>query len=198
MEEGPELVVMGKGGLEGKYAGTHAIQLTARSPVSVAVVPTESNIITLNRILFPVRPLMSALKKYQLIRPLLSTVKPELTLLSMRNPDCEEELHTVTRLVRMLERQISDDGISYDLEYYFNDSNFAEHILYFLKNKYYDLAVISAERRPGQHFMLSSYVQTILHGCTIPILILFAEHEEADEKQTYFSNRLEKIPGGLQ
>jgi nucleotide-binding universal stress UspA family protein len=179
-----DLVVVGKGGYDDNYAGTHACEIVLKSLVPVWLVPAGSETMSLKKILFPLRPLAGSMEKYYAIRGLLSAGQTELTLLSMRNPDSEQQWHTVTQLARLIGAQLEEDSIPYDMEYYFRDNRFAEHVLYFLKNRHYDFAVISTEREPyAPQFHLSPYIQTIIHHCMIPVLILYSQNKTRSDKK---------------
>ncbi len=177
-----DLMIMGKNGASGsadQYAGSHACQVTGKSSIPVIVVPGKTVKYKFERILFPVRPLLSVPDKYELIRKHLLTHKPAVTLLNLRDPAHEKELHIIHQLTGLLKERLVSDGIPFTLEYYFKDSHFADQVIAMCdrQNQPYDLAVItSGVSAAGREDNLGFYARHILHQSTIPLLMLRSDN----------------------
>jgi len=111
-----DLIVMGKNGINGPsglFAGTHTCQVAKKSAIPVLIVPDKLTRFTFSHILFPLRPLGSMLGKYNRMRPLIVKNKAFVTLLSLRNPLREDELHITHALAELIKTKLRMDEIAY-------------------------------------------------------------------------------------
>ncbi len=182
-----DLIVMGKNGTNGPsemYAGTHTSQMAEKSRIPLLVVPENTTKYSFENILFPVRPLLSVPGKYEAIRPFILKSNPSITILNLRNPDYENELHIIHRLSLIMQEKLEKDALSFVMEHYFKDDRFAEHVLWMIGNaeQKFDLAVITAESdKSNKDFHLGYYAQKIIHECSIPTLVLRPESAKQDK-----------------
>lgn len=182
-----DLIVMGKNGTNGPseiYAGTHTCQIAEKSRIALIIVPENTTKYSFENILFPVRPLLSVPAKYDAIRHFILKSNPVITILNLRNPDYENELHIIHRLSLIMQEKLEKDGIRFHMEHYFKDDCFAEHVLSKIEKaeKRFDLAVITAESdKSNKDFHLGFYAQKMIHECSIPTLILRPESAKQDK-----------------
>ncbi|MEO8171523.1 MAG: universal stress protein [Sediminibacterium sp.] len=189
-----DLVVMGKNGtadILDDYAGTHTCQVVKKSRIPVLVVPGNTTQYHFCRILFPLRPLISVPFKYDAIRPIVLKNAPEITLLGLRNPDCETELHIISRLSTMMRLKLRDDGLVFKEQYYFRDNRFAEHIISLTNKNSFDLVVVTSEVTPEEkYFHLSYFIRKMIHECSIPVLIIYPPFPKISKEELL--GRIEK------
>lgn len=173
-----DLIIMGKNGNNSpcvEYAGTHAYQISEKSPIPVILVPPGISQYNFNNILFPIRPYLSVPGKYDAIRGFILKCKPRVTLFNMRHPEDEIELHIVHRLSFIMKKKLERDKVPYVIKYHFKDGKFAESIMAMQKeaDTKFDLIVITKEAEElDNNFDISYYAQKLIHGCEIPILII--------------------------
>ncbi len=172
-----DMIILGKNGSNSRvpaYAGTHCCQIAEKSPVPVMIVPEEIEKYSCEKVLFPVRALLSVPDKYDAIRNLLVT-NPAFTLLNLRDPENESELHVIHHLDQLMKARLENDSLLYTMEYYFRDNKFAEKVISKIRNQAYDLAIITSEAdEVKSDFQLSPYARQIIHNTTIPLLLLHA------------------------
>ncbi len=191
-----DLIVMGKNGTNGlskTYAGTHAIQIAEKSRVPVIIIPENVTKHNFENILFPIRPLLSMTDKYDSLRPFILKSKPSITLLNLRNPNYENELHIIHRLSLLMKMKLESDDVPYDLQYYFENNDFAEHVIKVIEEseKKFDLTIVTAEiSKSNKDFHISYYTQKIIHHATIPVLIIRPENAKLDKEEVL--EKLEK------
>ena len=184
-----DLIVMGKNGTNGlsnTYSGTHAIQIAEKSKVPVIIIPENVTKYNFENILFPIRPLLSMTDKYDSLRPFILKSNPAITLLNLRNPNYENELHIIHRLSLLMKMKLEADHVPYEMQYYFEDNKFAEHVIKVINEseKKFDLAVITAEiSKTNRDFHISYYTQKIIHHATIPVLVIRPEYAKLDKEE---------------
>ena len=182
-----DLIVMGKNGSNGpseEYAGTHILQVAEKSRIPLIVVPESTTRYCFENILFPVRPLLSVPAKYDAIRSFLLKNNPQITILNLRNPDYENELHIIHRLSMLMKEKLEADNVKYSMEHYFQDARFATQVLKMMRDEEekFDLAVITAEtEKSNKDFHIGNYARKLIHQCNIPILVMRPENAKQDK-----------------
>ncbi len=190
-----DLIVMGKSGTNGnliEFAGSHACQVAEKSRIPVMIVPEGITKYSFENILFPVRPLLSVTDKYDAMRPFLLMNNPSITLLNLRNPDYENELHIIHRLGILMKSKLEEDKVPYKMEYYFKDDKFAEHVLNVMRDseRSFDLAVISIELdKMNKDFHMGYYGHKIIHNCQVPLLVIHPDAAKMEKDELL--NKLE-------
>ena len=178
--ENADIIVMGKNGNSGYrefYAGTNSYDVIKKSHCPVLLVPAGKMYENFRDVLFPARPVVSVLEKYNLIRPIIRRNQATLHFLGLRNPDYIEELHIIAKLTDILKEQSEADHFNTTLSYYFKDNKFAAHVLDTIKNSNHslDLVVITAELDNNiKDYYLGDYAQQIIHQSSIPVLVIRA------------------------
>lgn len=178
--ENADIIVMGKNGNSGYrefYAGTNSYNVIKKSHCPVLLVPAGKMYENFRDVLFPARPVVSVLEKYNLIRPIIRHNKATLHFLGLRNPDYIEELHIISKLTDILKEQSEADHFNTTLNYYFKDNKFAAHVLDTIKKSEHslDLVVITAELDNNiKDYYLGDYAQEIIHQSQIPVLVIRA------------------------
>ncbi len=192
-----DLIVMGKNGNNGsstEYAGTYAIQIAEKSRIPVIIVPVSATKYSFENILFPVRPLLSVPDKYEAIRPFILKSHPSISLINLRNPDYENELHIIHKLSLLMKEKLEKDNIKYSISHYFKNAKFAEHVLELIDKaeEKFDLAVITAEiDKSNKDFHIGYYVRKIIHQSPIPVLVLRPGSAKLNKDEVLI--KLEKI-----
>lgn len=187
-----DLIIMGKNGNNGpseEYAGTHVLQVVEKSRIPVIVIPESTTKYSFENILFPVRPLLSVPAKYDAIRPFLLKSNPRLTILNLRNPDYENELHIIHRLGILMKEKLEADKVTYLIEHYFQDAAFAGYVLKMMNDdeKKFDLAVITAEiEQSNKDFHIGNYARKLIHQCNIPVLVMRPENAKQDKDKVLY------------
>lgn len=184
-----DIIIMGKNGTNGQsteYAGSQTCQVAAKSRIPVIIVPEGVTKYTFENILFPVRPLLSVPEKYDAIRTFILKSNPSLTLVNLRNPDYLNELHIIHRLTMIMKSKLENDQVPYELNYYFKDNKFAEHVLSMVdenENKF-DLMVITAEiDQQNKGFHIGYYARKIIHQCSISVLLIRPNMAKLDKDE---------------
>ena len=180
-EEKADLIIIGKNGNSGKrkmFAGSNAYAVIRKCTCPVLMVPSGKIWTQFNHVLFPVRPSLSMLEKYSMIKEILNKNNSTVHILNLRNPDYINELHIISNLVHLLKIKFKEDNIKTSLSYYFKDEKFAAKILAVAHDTKFkiDLLVITSEDNSTENaFYLSSYAQQIVHGANVPLMIIKPE-----------------------
>lgn len=177
VNEKADIIIMGKNGNSGKRkkcAGSVAYSIVGKARCPVLLVPAGNVWDRFNKILFPVRPALTMLEKYEMIKELIKANNADVYLLNLRNPSYINELHIISRLVTLLKTRLKNDNINNSISYYFKDTFFADKIIsvaHDSKTKI-DLLVILAENQTKSDFYLSAYAQQLIHQSNIPVLLI--------------------------
>lgn len=180
IETGSDIIIMGKNGHSGEralYAGSHTYDVIKKSHCPVLMVTNDKIHNSFSNILFPVRPVISMLEKYNIARPILTHSGGSLHLMAMRNPEEPNEVHIISKLMSTLKQQAEADLLDTRLAYYFSDNHFAKHVVDTLKNRdnIFDLVIVTAELDENvREFYLGDYTQQIIHQATVPVLVIRA------------------------
>lgn len=184
-----DMIIMGKNGNSGyreMYAGSNSYDVIKKSHCPVLLIPSGKMFESFTDILFPARPAISVLEKYELVRPIVLKNKATLHFLALRNPNYIEELHIISRLADILRNQSSSDLFNTTMSYYFKDNKFAFHLLDTIqKNEYpYDLLVISADVDNNvKDYCLGDYVQQLIHQSPIPVMVIRPKTKTASKTE---------------
>ncbi|MEP6844474.1 MAG: universal stress protein [Panacibacter sp.] len=176
-----DMIIIGKNGNSGNrnmFAGSYAYNIMKKSICPVLMVPSGKIWSQFHNILFPVRPILSMLEKYTMIKEMMHKNNATLHLLNLRNPDYLNELHIISKLMELLKEKLEQDKINASISYYFKDDRFADKILDVTKDlkMNIDLLVIMSEPNAATKlFVLAPYEQQIIHQSNVPVLIMKAE-----------------------
>jgi len=183
IETGSDIIVMGKNGHSGEramYAGSHTYDVIKKSHCPVLMVTGNKTKEDFTNVLFPVRPVLSVLEKYNMARPILTKDTGSLHLMGMRDPVQPAEVHIISKLMNQLKQSADEDGLDTKVTYFFNDNKFAKQVLDTAASSVYkfDLIVITAELdETVREFYLGDYAQQIIHQSTVPVLVIRATQE---------------------
>lgn len=183
IEINADLIIMGKNGHSGNrsmYAGSHTYDVIKKSHCPVLMVAGPPMHEPFSKILFPVRPVLSMLEKYNTVRPILSSNNASLHLMAMRDPAEIKEVHIISKLMTLLKQHADDDGLDIKMTYHFENNDFAQQVITASKSTKdnFNLVVITAELdNTVREFYLGDYAQQIIHQANIPVLVIRATTE---------------------
>lgn len=177
------LIIIGKNGNNGpsnNIAGGQCLRLTEQSRIPLMIVPAGTGAGEIQEVLFPIRPLLSAIGKYDAVRMILRKSRPLVTLLGLHRPADENDVHAIQALTALLKRKFRRDHIPNKIEYYFKDNHFADAVISIIKHrkKKFDLVVITADNIPPGRKNHSAYSKKLINACTVPLLVMRDSGEE--------------------
>lgn len=185
-ENDPDLVMIGTHGESGFrrfFIGSTAYRVIKHTKYPIMTIPGSGDWTGFRNILFPIRCIPDALKKYDCIRPILQknnstlhilglSMEPELDELLLPMEPERNELNKVFELEEKLEVQLQEDQINFNFTFH-RCNNFADKILETAEEKMVDLIVIIAtmDKTKGA-FFIGPFSQQILNHAKVPVLCI--------------------------
>jgi nucleotide-binding universal stress UspA family protein len=168
----PDLVMIGTHGTSGFrrfFIGSTAYRVIKHTRYPVLTIPGNGDYSTFRNVLFPIRLVPDALKKYDHLRPVIRTDQPILHLLGLSMESDPETIRDVFELEEELERRLNDDRVGFDVSFH-RCQNYADKILEIAAEKKADLIVIIAtiDKTKGE-FFIGPFSQQILNHAKVPV-----------------------------
>jgi nucleotide-binding universal stress UspA family protein len=176
-----DIIIMGKNGNAGSrknYAGSVSYQITKKSGIPVLIIPAGKTYDSFRDVIFPSRPLISVLDKYEMIEDFISDQNAALHIQNLRNPDHAEEVHIISHLTEIIKSKAEKKGLNAQFEYFFENGRFADFIIEKISDKDapFDLLIITAEiDRRVKDFHIGNYALTLINQSPVPVLVLRPE-----------------------
>jgi nucleotide-binding universal stress UspA family protein len=177
-EYGADIIIMGKNGNAGarkNYAGAVAYQIIKKSVIPVLIIPVGKTYESFTEILFPSRPILSVLDKYDAIEDFIHSNNASLHIQNLRHPDHSNEVHIISHLTEIIKQKAEKKGLKTHFEYYFENGRFSEFIIEKISenNLQFDLLIITAEiDRRVKDFYIGNYALNLVHQSPVPVLVL--------------------------
>lgn len=171
-EENADLIVMGTHGASGLrelFIGSNAYSVIKLAHTPVLTVPSGRKWEHFRTILFPIRPVVGCLDKYDFVRKIIRKNNAELCILGLAHSE-GEEVTVVTDAVDYLKSQLDEDEVRNTIAFHVG-TNFASEILYKAKEINTDLIVITASLdRTVKNFFVGPFTQQIVNHARFPVL----------------------------
>lgn len=171
-EEEADIIVMGTHGASGWrefFIGSNAYSVIKDAPVPVLTVPSGRKWEYFRNILFPIRPIIGCLDKYEFVRRIIRKNNAEMYILGLAHIE-GDEVHVVTDAVDYLKTSLEEDDVKHQIGFHVGD-NFATAILDKAKEINTDLIVITASLdRTIKNFFIGPFAQQIVHHARFPVL----------------------------
>ena len=172
-ETNPDLLLIGthgKSGFRRFFIGSTAYKVIKHTKFPVMTIPGTGDWTSFSNILFPVRLIPDALKKYDVIRPIIKKDNPTLHILGLSMESDPDTANAVFELEEKLEEQLRADKVTFN-ESYHRCINYADKILEEAEKKKADLIVIIAtiDKTKGE-FFIGPFSQQILNHAKVPVL----------------------------
>ena len=150
--------------------GTTAYRVIKHTTFPVMTIPGTGDWTSFRKILFPIRLIPDALKKYDHIRPIIRTDKPTIHILGLSMESDPESVKGVFELEEDMEILLNEDRVTFDVSFH-RCHNYADKILQSADEKQADLIVIIAtiDKTKGE-FFIGPFSQQILNHANVPIL----------------------------
>ena len=173
-----DLVVMGTHGASGLrelFIGSNAYRVVKYCPCPVMTVPPEKEWLAFRNILFPVRIVPDALKKYEFIRPIIQKNKSALTILGLTTEDKTNLFAYLAKLVSKLHEKLREDDVSSETMYFIGP-DFPKKVLLTAREGNADLIVITADLDAiSRKYFIGPYAQQIVNHAKVPVLSIRSE-----------------------
>jgi len=172
-EKVPDLVVIGTHGASGFrrfFIGSTAYRVIKHTKFPVMTIPGKGDWSRFQSILFPIRLIPDALRKYDYVRPIILKDKPTLHILGLSMDSDPDTINRVFELEDELEMRLTEDRVTYEVSYQ-RCHHYADAILASAGEKKADLIVIIAtiDKTKGE-FFIGPFSQQILNHSKVPVL----------------------------
>ena len=172
-ETQPDLVMIGTHGASGFrrfFIGSTAYRVIKHTKFPVMTIPGMGDWTRFRNILFPIRLIPDALKKYDHIRPIIRTDDPVLNIIGLSMESDPESVKGVFELEEELETRLREDLVTFNVSFH-HCVNYADRILEAANEKKADLIVIIAtiDKTKGE-FFIGPFSQQILNHAAVPVL----------------------------
>jgi nucleotide-binding universal stress UspA family protein len=169
----PGLVLIGTHGASGFrsfFIGSTAYRVIKHTSFPVMTIPGSGDWSAFHNILFPLRHIPDALKKYDYLRPVIHKDNPKMHILGLSMESDTESLQHVFKLEEELEDRLRQDRVTFEVSYH-RCQNYADQILEAATEQNSDLIVIIAtiDKTKGE-FFIGPFSQQILNHAKIPVL----------------------------
>lgn len=171
-EEDVDMIVMGTHGASGLrelFIGSNAYSVIKDSYAPVLTVPSGRKWEYFRNILFPIRPVIGCLDKYEFVRQIIRKNNADMYVLGLTNIE-DDEVAVVTDAIDYLKTSLDEDEVQNRIEFHVG-GNFATAILNKAKEINTDLIVITASiDRTVRNFFVGPFAQQIVHHSQFPVL----------------------------
>jgi nucleotide-binding universal stress UspA family protein len=176
-ETRPDLVLIGTHGASGFrkfFIGTTAYRIVKHTKFPVMTIPGNGDWSRFRNILFPIRLIPDALKKYDYVRPIIRKDSPFLHIVGLSMESDPETIKSVFELEEELENRLFEDKVTYHVVFH-RCTNYADQILDSASEVKADLIVIIAtiDKSKGE-FFIGPFSQQILNQARVPVLCVRA------------------------
>lgn len=172
-EESADVIVMGTHGASGIhkfFVGSNTYCIIKNSPIPVLVVPPGRRWEHFRKILFPLRPAMGCLDKYDFVRKIIWRNNAEIHIHGVAETKAVDIVKIIAA-VDYLKSQLDEDGIQNTISFFFG-SSFDTKILETAKDMNSDLIVLTASLDEASQFFAGPVTQKVLHSAQFPILAI--------------------------
>lgn len=182
VEKKIDLIVLGTEGITGVreyFMGTNAYKVVKNSTCPVLTIPSTKPCIAFKNILFPVRPVPSALEKYHVIKPIIDRNGSSVRISGIVETRDKPGMLEMNDLVTQIKQRMLLDDITSKIDVHVCD-NAARCVLDIASADKPDLIVITATVGTTlQEFFLNPYTQDILNHSRYPVLSIRPEDQPA-------------------
>jgi nucleotide-binding universal stress UspA family protein len=169
-----DLIVMGTYGASGfrnNYIGTTAYSVIKYAPCPVLIIPAGKKWESFEKPLFPVRPVITALRHYDTIRNLLKE-NSTLYILNLSSSSQPGAANDLNELVSEMKEKLNSDNITARIELN-RRGPISQNILAQAEKSNSDLIIITpAIDVSPKHFYIGPNAHYVIHNARIPILVI--------------------------
>ncbi len=181
-EEAVDLIVLGTqpdSGLHEFLVGSTAYSILKHAPCSVLTVPTDGQWVDFKKIMFPVRPEVSALEKYDFSREIIQKNKAELIVLGVMEYFGKDSVESMDKETNRLVKTAKADGVSLKTVFHFCDSLASTILAKTLQYSADLLIVTSTLDCKLKEFFVGPFARQIVNHAKIPVLSIRTPPESA-------------------
>lgn len=174
-----DIIVMGTHGVSGfkpSFIGLNAFNVVKRATCPVLTIPLKKRWDSFKKILFPVRPILSALEKYDFIRKIIRKNNASLKVLGLATNN-ENDVEMIKGLALQLNEKLKIDEVE-SATYFKVGQNMAEEVLKIAALMETDLIVITASvDHAGKQLLVGPYTRDIINHALFPVLSIKPREE---------------------
>jgi nucleotide-binding universal stress UspA family protein len=168
------LVVLGTYGASGYrsgFIGTTALSVIKYVPCAVMIIPAQNKWTSFQRPLLPIRPVMTALRHYDLIRELVEK-NSTLHILGLNKPESENAERDLSNSITELQDKLDADKITTRVQWSSGNS-ISQHVISNIHRNNPDLVVVTpAIDVSNKQFYIGPNAHYIINNAKVPTLII--------------------------
>ena len=170
-----DIVIMGAYGASGYrdfFIGSNSYYVIKYASCPVLTIPEGKKWRDFNKVLFPVRPVLGRIKKFQLIHDLIGKNEDhcDLEIFGISIERKENDVKQVSEMARELNAKLRNAAINFGVSYS-NNRNVAEDVLDKADKMNADLIIVSGTVDiSNKQFFVGPFSQRIINHARIPVL----------------------------
>jgi len=172
-KRGVDLIVMGAyetSRLRAFFIGSTTFSILKNAPCPVLTIPSHKKWLHFKSVLFPVRPVVNTLEKYDFARKIIQKNSAELIVMGVLERLSPHNFEDINQEASQLINKLKKDGVQLRTEFYFCDS-LAEIILEKAHLLDVDLLIITASiDYQVKDFFIGPFAQQIINQAKVPVL----------------------------
>ncbi len=171
--ENIDLIVMGTHGISGLrefFIGSEAYSVVKNAPCPVLTIPGDWEKTDFEKVLFPIRLIPKAIKKYFYARPIIEKNDSELFILGLSEMKSKGDNEVLASTIGRLKIQLRKDKVRFQTGYC-PYKDFPDIVLKEAKDAGIDLLILTANfENDLKSFFIGPFVQKVIHRSRMPVL----------------------------
>lgn len=170
------LIVMGAHGASGyreSFVGTNTYNVMKHASCPVLAIPTKQKCVAFRKFFLPVKPLHSALKRYDFVHNMSANDESRtLHILCLSSIKREDDEQLLTYLVDELKEKLSSDPVEIFTQYSYSN-HLADTILQTADQIKTDLIILTPSIDiTNKQYFIGPYTQKVIHQAKAPVLLI--------------------------
>ncbi|MBB6005489.1 universal stress protein [Arcicella rosea] len=168
-----DIIIMGKQGVSGIsefLIGSNTFNVLKNAFCPVLTIPAHQKFEDFKTVVYPIRPVIGAIEKYDLARNIIKENNADLVVIGLLENTDKKSFETLNTETAKLNKKLKEDKMEAQTYFYFCNS-IAEKVLEKTSEFMADLLIIPATiDRQIQDYVIGPFAKQIIHYAKVPVL----------------------------